>query len=33
MLPLAFAVPLAILPIATLLGMLRLMALQSGSAL
>jgi hypothetical protein len=29
MLPLALAVPLALLPIATLLGMLRRMALQS----
>jgi hypothetical protein len=33
MLPLALAVPLALLPIATLLGMLRRMALQSSSAL
>jgi hypothetical protein len=33
MLPLALAVPLALLPIVTLLAMLRRIALQSGSAL
>jgi hypothetical protein len=32
MLPLAVAVPAALLPIATLLGMLRRMAVSSGSA-
>lgn len=33
MLPLALAVPLALLPFVTLLGILRRMALQSGPAL
>jgi hypothetical protein len=33
MLPLALAVPLALLPIVTLLGVLRRMALSSGPAL